>query len=85
MCMARYLLCGAGVDEWSLGGAGVRAVADLQLSVHGLPQLLHKHIMDPTLHQETVGAHTRLQEIWREATRGALAGGRIGKFDIRPG
>lgn len=54
MCIVRYLLCSTGVDEWSLGGIGIRAVAEPQLSIHGLPQLLHKHIMDPTLHQETV-------------------------------
>lgn len=56
-----YLLCGADVDEGSLGGIGVRAVAQTELCVHGIPQLLNEAVVDPTLDQEAVGAHTRLR------------------------
>lgn len=37
-------------------------MANLQFGIHSLRQLLHESIMDATLHQKAVGAHTGLQQ-----------------------
>lgn len=60
--LEKHLLCCADVDEWSLRGGGLRTVADPQLRIHGLSQLLHEWVMDPTLNQKAVGADTGLRQ-----------------------
>lgn len=63
MCSLRYgkyLLSSTDIDKGPLCGCRIKPMACSQLCVHGLPQLLHKHIMDPTLHQEAVGAYAGL-------------------------
>lgn len=58
----RHLLSCTDVDERSLCGGGLRTVADPQLCVHGLSQLLHEWVMNPTLNQKAVGADTGLRQ-----------------------
>lgn len=55
-----HLLCSTDINERPLCGCGIKPMAYSKLCVHGLSQLLHKHIMDTTLHQEAVGAYTGL-------------------------
>lgn len=55
-----HLFSSTAVDERTLGGGGLRAVAQPELRPHRHAQLIHKDVVDATLNQEAVGADTRL-------------------------